>query len=81
MDCTLASALQWGTLGQRNWNEKVGSQKKKKERKKEKVGSQGIPGVTGKYGLGLHNEAGQRLTELCKENTVVIANIFQQSKR
>ena len=39
-----------------------------------KVGSQGIPGVTGKFGLGEKNEAGQRLTEFCQENTLVIAN-------
>ena len=38
-----------------------------------KVGSQEIPGVTGKFGLGLQNEAGQRLTEFCQENTLVIA--------
>ena len=36
-----------------------------------KVGSQEIPGVTGKFGLGIQNEAGQRLTELCQDNTVV----------
>ena len=47
-----------------------------------KVGSQGIPGVTGKVGLGIQNEAGQRLTEFCQENTLVIANtIFQQHRR
>ena len=39
-----------------------------------KVGSQEIPGVTGKFGLGIQNEAGQRLTEFCKENALVIAN-------
>ena len=39
-----------------------------------KVGSQGIPGVTGKFGLGIQNEAGQRLIEFCQENTLVIAN-------
>ena len=39
-----------------------------------KVGSQEIPGVTGKFGLGVQNEAGQRLTEFCQENTLVIAN-------
>ena len=37
-----------------------------------KVGSQEIPGVTGKFGLGVQNEAGQRLTEFCQENTLVI---------
>ena len=47
-----------------------------------KVGSQEIPGVTGKFGLGIENEAGQRLIEFCQENTVVIANIlFPQHKR
>ena len=47
-----------------------------------KVGSQETPGVTGKYGLGVQNEAGQRLTEFCQENTLVIANtLFQQLKR
>ena len=39
-----------------------------------KVGSQEIPGVTGKFVLGIQNEAGQRLTEFCQENTLVIAN-------
>ena len=44
-----------------------------------KVGSQEIPGVTGKFGLGIQNEAGQRLIEFCKDNTLVIANtLFQQ---
>ena len=37
-------------------------------------GSQEIPGVTGKFGLGVHNEAGQRLIEFCRENALVIAN-------
>ena len=47
-----------------------------------KVGSQEIPGVTDKFGLGVQNEAGQRLTEFCKENALVIANtLFQQHKR
>ena len=47
-----------------------------------KVGSQEIPGVTGKFGLGIQNEAGQRLTELCQENALVIANtLFQHHKR
>ena len=46
-----------------------------------KVGSQKMCGVTGKFGLGVQNEAGQRLTEFCQENTLVIANIlFQQHK-
>ena len=47
-----------------------------------KVGSQEIPGLTGKFGLGVRNEAGQRLIEFCQENALVIANIlFQQHKR
>ena len=47
-----------------------------------KVGSQEIPGVTGKYGLGVPNEAGQRLAEFCQENTLVIPNtLLQQHKR
>ena len=47
-----------------------------------KVGSQEIPGVTGKFGLGVQNESGQRLTEYCQENALVIANtLFQQHKR
>ena len=47
-----------------------------------KVGSQEIPGITGKFGLGVQNEAGQRLTQFCQENALVIANIlFQQHKR
>ena len=39
-----------------------------------KVGSQEIPGVTGRFGLGVQNEIGQRLTEFCQENSLVIAN-------
>ena len=47
-----------------------------------KVESQEIPGVTGKYGLGVQNETGKRLTEFCQENALVIANtLFQQHKR
>ena len=47
-----------------------------------KVGSQEIPGVTDKFGLRVQNEAGQRLTEFCKENALVIANtLFQQHKK
>ena len=46
-----------------------------------KVGSQETPGVTGKFGLGIRNEAGQRLIEFCQKNTLVIANtLFQQHK-
>ena len=44
--------------------------------------NQEIPGVTGKFGLGVQNKAWQRLTEFCQENTLVIANtLFQQHKR
>ena len=47
-----------------------------------KVGSQETPGVTGKFGLGEQNEAGQRLIEFCQEKALVIANtLFQQHKR
>ena len=47
-----------------------------------KVRSQEIPGVTGKVGLGMRNEAEQRLIEFCQENALVIANaLFQQHKR
>ena len=47
-----------------------------------KVGSQETPGVTGKFGLGVQNEARQRLIEFCQENALVIANTpFQQHKR
>ena len=47
----------------------------------EKVGSQETPGVTGKFGLGVQNEAGQRLIEFCQENALVIVTLFQQHKR
>ena len=51
-----------------NWNSKVGSQE--------------IPGITSKLGLGVQNEAGQRLIQLCEENALVIANtLFQQHKK
>ena len=47
-----------------------------------KVGSQETPGVTSKFGFGVWNEAGKRLTEFCQENALVIANtLFQQHKR
>ena len=47
-----------------------------------KVGSQETPGVTGKFGLGIRNEARQSLIEFCQENALVIANtLFQQHKR
>ena len=46
------------------------------------IGSQEIPGVTGKFGLGVQNEAGECLTEVSEENTLVIANtLFQQHKK
>ena len=49
---------------------------------KVKAGSQETPGVTGKFGLGVQNEAGQRLKEFCQENALVIANtLFQKHKR
>ena len=52
----------------RDWNAKVGSQK--------------IPGVTGKFSLGVQNKAGQRLTEFCQENALIIADtLFQQHKK
>ena len=47
-----------------------------------KVGSQEIPGVTGKFGLGVQSEAGKKRTEFCQENELVLANtLFQQQKR
>ena len=47
-----------------------------------KVGSQETPGVTGKFALGIWNEAGQRLIEFCQEKALVLANtLFQQHKR
>ena len=47
-----------------------------------RVGSQETPGVTGKFGLGIQNEAGQRLIEFCQKNALVITNtLFQQHKR
>ena len=47
-----------------------------------KVRSQEISGVTGKFGLGMQNEEGQRLIEVCQENALVIANtLFQQHKK
>ena len=47
-----------------------------------KIGRQRVPGVTGKFGLGMQNEAGQRLIEFCQENAWVIANtLFQQHER
>ena len=47
-----------------------------------RVESQETPGVTGRFGLGVQNEAGQRLIEFCQENALFIANtLFQQHKR
>ena len=47
-----------------------------------KVGCQETPGVTGKFSLGVQNEAGQRLIDFCQENALVIANtLFQQHER
>ena len=47
-----------------------------------RVGSQEIPGIIGKFGLGVQNEAGPKLIEFCQENALVIANtLFQQHKR
>ena len=46
-----------------------------------KVGSQEIPGVTGKFGLGGQSEAGQRLTEFCQENALVIGNTLFNNPR
>ena len=47
-----------------------------------KLGSQETPGVTGKFGLGVHNEARQKTIEFCQENALIIANnLFQQHKR
>ena len=47
-----------------------------------KAGSQETPGVTGKFGLGIRNEAGLRLIEFCQENALIIANtLFQQQRR
>ena len=51
-------------------------------KKNAKIDTQNIPRVTGKLGLGVQNQAGQTLTEVCQENTLVIANtLFQQYKR
>ena len=47
-----------------------------------RVGSQEMPAVTGKFGVGVQNETGQRLVEFCQENTLVIANsLFQKHKK
>ena len=44
-----------------------------------KVGSREIPGVTGKFDIGVQNEEGQRLTDSCQENTLVIANTLSNN--
>ena len=63
-----SSQLEDGLFIVGNWNAEVGSQE--------------IPGVIGKFDLGVQNEAGERLTEFCQENELVIANtLFQQPKR
>ena len=79
-------------LGRPTRTSKRNTKKKKTNKKKTdalfiigdwnaKVGSQEIRGVTGKFGLGVQNVAGQRLTEICQENELVIANtLFQQLK-
>ena len=46
-----------------------------------KVGSQEIPGVTGKFGLGVQNDAGQRLIEFCQENALIIANTLSTTQK
>ena len=46
-----------------------------------KIGSQEIPGETGKFGLGVQNEGGQRLTESCQETLAIANTLFQQHKR
>ena len=46
-----------------------------------KVGSPETPGITGKFGLGMRNEAGQRLIEICQENALVIANTLFKNTR
>ena len=64
--CNIFTALDLFIIG--DWNAKVGSQE--------------TPGVTGKFGLGVWNEAGQRLIQFCQENALVIANtLFQQHTR
>ena len=63
----LIVALKWLNIIIGDWNAKVGSQK--------------TPGVTGKFGLGVWNEAGQRLIEFCQENALVIANTSSNNTR
>ena len=94
MDCSLPGSSIHGSFQARvlEWGAIAFSSRPSRTSKKhvlfiigdwnEKVGSQETPGVTGKFGLGIRNEAGQRLTEFCQEKTLVIANtLFQQHKR
>ena len=95
MDCSLpgssihgilqARVLEWGAIA---FSRPYRTNTKKKDVLfitgdwNEKLGSQETPGVTGKFGLGIRNEAGQRLIAFCQENALVIANtLFQQHKR
>ena len=55
--------------------------KLKKKKKNVNVGSQEIPGVIGKFGLGVQNEAGKRLEEFCQDNALVIENTFSNNTR
>ena len=76
----------WPALWRPTWPSRTNTQKKRclyiTGDWNAKVGCQEIPGVTAKFALGVHNEAGQKLTEFCQENTLVIANtLFQQHKR
>ena len=70
MDCSLPGSSVYGTFQARvlEWDAIAFSEE--------------TPGVTGKFGLGMQNEAGQRLIEFCQENALVIAStLFQQHKR
>ena len=77
----------WLSLWRPTRLSRTNTKKKKKRcpfhhrRLKCKVESQEIPGVTGTFGLGVQNEAGQRLTKFCQENALVTATLFQQQKR
>ena len=62
-----AGTVEWAFFIIRDWTEKVGSQE--------------TPGVTGKFGLGIQNEAGKMLIVFCQENALVINTLFQQHKR
>ena len=88
-NCWCWRSCSWTVMWRPTRPSRTNSKKTKKKRsffhyrgRKAKERSQDIPGVTGKFGLGLQNEAGQRLTELCQENALVVANTnFQQHKR